>query len=124
VIRSNLMTSRNVHVKLDKETHAAYRAQLLQLDVSMQEAFAAFARAVAAGERSAIAIVERCIRDRLKAELASVGLKPSTTKRKPVPFDVLDHNALYDLINEGEQMGASIVPMPSSSSTGGHDEAA
>jgi hypothetical protein len=104
MVRSNLLKSRNVHVKLDKETHAAFRTKLMLLDMSMQEAFAAFAQAVSVDEASAINIVKRLARRQMKEELASVGLKPSTgPKRKPQPLGVLDHELLYDLINDVEQ---------------------
>lgn len=103
MIRSGILKTKNVHVKLGKETHIAFKTRLMQHDVSMQEAFEAFARAVAADESQAINIIKRLVRNHIKAELASVGIRPTPPhKRKPQPLDELDVDTMYDLINEGE----------------------
>lgn len=87
---------KGVHVKLDKEVHAEFRKKLLDHGVSMQAIFNEFARLVAAGDRNAMRIVESHIRRRLRDEIEKH--KPGETN-----IDELDHDALYDLISEGDQ---------------------
>ena len=111
---------KGVHVKLEKETHASFKTKLIQHGVSMQQAFEEFARLVGAGNLSANRLLERMVRDRIKDELASVGLKPTKRKRKPRYISELDDEKLYDLISEEEDADEATVPTPS----GGRDEAA
>jgi hypothetical protein len=111
--------SKGVHVKLDKETHLAFKIKLLHHSVSMQEAFEEFARQVGMGSVSANNIIVRMIRHKIKLELASVGLKPS--RRKPRYVSELSDDGLYDLINEGDgNADEPKVPTPG----GGRHEAA
>ena len=94
--------SKGVHVKLDKETHTDFKVKLIQHGVTMQDAFEEFARQVAMGNLSANRLIERFIRERAKAELASVGLKPMGRTKQRFLRE-LDQEKLYDLINEGEE---------------------
>lgn len=64
----------------------------------MQEAFEEFARLVGSGQATANNLLTRLLRNQLKEELASVGLKPFSPNRKKLR-DV-DSDRLYDLINE------------------------
>jgi hypothetical protein len=111
--------SKGVHVKLDKETHSNFKTRLIQHGVSMQEAFEEFARLVGTGSLSANRMLETLVRTRVKAELATVGLKPMGRKRKPRFLGELDQDKLYDLINEGEEDEAEVSP-----DGGGRDEIA
>lgn len=108
---------KGVHVKLDRETHANFKAQLVHRGLTMQEAFEEFARLVGSGSISANNLLDRLIRMQVKEELESVGLtyKPN---RKPRRLSELDPESLYDLINEDEDVKED-VPRD-----GGHDEAA
>lgn len=94
---------KGVHVKLDKETHTGFKTRLVQHGVTMQDAFEEFARRVAEGNVSANRLIEKMIRERVRAELAAVGLKPLKHDRRPKYLGELDHDGLYDLINEGEE---------------------
>ncbi len=94
--------SKNVHVKLDRLTHTQFKSGLVTHGVSMQEAFEEFAKRFARGDRSAVRLVERMVRERVKSELAGVGLKPGLGRRRRI-LNELDHETLYDLINEDEQ---------------------
>jgi hypothetical protein len=95
--------SKNIHVKLDRLTHTQFKSGLVMHGVSMQEAFEEFAKRFAAGDRSAVRLIERMVRDRIKSELAGTGLKPGLPRRRRRVLNELDHETLYDLINEGEQ---------------------
>ena len=107
---SSEIRSKNIHVKLDKKTHTRFKTGLIVLGVSMQEAFEEFAKRVADGDKSAVNIVERMVRTRVKQELAEVGLKPGLGRRRRV-LDELDQDVLYDLINEGEQGDEAALPV-------------
>lgn len=96
MVHSDLFRAKKgVHIKLDKEVHAAFRKKLLDHGVSMQETFNEFARLVAAGDRKGLKIVELYVKRRLREEIEKH--TPRETN-----IDELDHDALYDLINEGE----------------------
>jgi len=97
---SDRIKCKGVHVKLDRETHANFKMRLVQHGLSMQEAFEEFARLVGSGQPTANKMLERVIREHLKAELASVGLKPLKKSRRYL--GELDPDKLYDLINDGE----------------------
>lgn len=100
---------KNIHVKLDRVTHTQFKAGLVIHGVSMQEAFEEFAKRFAAGERSAVRLIERMVRERVKSELSGTGLKPGLRRRRIL--NELDHDTLYDLINEGEQ-DTDEAPLP------------
>lgn len=104
MIRGRIGKYRDIHVKLSKADHLAFKTRLLQHEMSMQRAFEAFARAVGSGFGPAINIVERDIRRRLRDDLVAVGIKPSKQGplRKSAPLDELDVESLYDLINDEE----------------------
>lgn len=91
---------KGVHVKLDKQTHTNFKTKLIHHEVSMQDAFEEFARLVGSDNVSAIRMLERLVRNRVKSELASVGVTPS---KRPKRINELDHETLYDLINEEEE---------------------
>lgn len=109
---------KGVHVKLDRETHANFKSQLAQHGLSMQEAFEEFARLVGSGSASANNLLVRLLRNQVKEELATVGLKPSS-QRTSKRINELDSERLYDLISE-EASDADEVPPR----TGGRNEAA
>jgi hypothetical protein len=98
----DLLRPKGVHIKLDKSTHAHFKARLIHHNVSMQDAFETFAKLVAEGNHSANAIVERFVRMKIKEELASVGLKFDRPIRKQRFVENIDTNGLYDLIDEAD----------------------
>lgn len=101
--------STNVHVKLDKLTHTRFKSTLVEMDASMQEAFEWFAKCVAEGNRSAVRLVEQMKRERARAVLEGTGLKPGLRGRRRA-LNELDHDTLYDLINEEENDGEDALP--------------
>lgn len=101
--------SKGVHVKLDRDTHTAFKTRLVQHGVTMQDAFEEFARQVGLGNLSANRLIVKLIRDRVRAELAEVGLKPMGQVRKPKYLGELDNDGLYDLINEEEEAADEAV---------------
>lgn len=105
MIRTDVLRNKGVHVKLDKDTHAEFKIRLLRSDLTMQEAFEEFAKQVAVGFPSAIRIIERLAMNKVKAELATVGLKRSGTRKRLRPMEATDHETLYELINEVEDSG-------------------
>jgi hypothetical protein len=93
-MRSDLFQKRKcVHVKLEKEIHAALRAKLFQYNISMQEVFDEFAKQVAEGTRPANNIVETVTKRKLREALEG---RP---KKKYDGFGELDSELLYNLIN-------------------------
>jgi len=98
----SILRCKGVHVKLDRSTHAGFKTRLLHHDLTMQGAFEEFAKQVAEGVPSAIRILERMASNKIKADLAEVGLTRKGSKRRSGPLDELDHESLYDLINESD----------------------
>lgn len=96
-MRTDLLQDRKcVHVKLDKEVHASLRAKLFQHNLSMQELFDEFAKLVASDDHKAGVIVERLVMRKVKEAIDG---KPKKQRDRSV--NELDHDALYDLIEEG-----------------------
>ena len=94
-MRSDIFQARKcVHIKLEKETHAAFRARLFQQNVSMQEAFDEFAKQVAEGTRSANFIIDSIVKRKLRE-----AIEGRTPKKKYEGFGELDSESLYNLIN-------------------------
>jgi hypothetical protein len=96
-MRADLFQDRKcVHIKLEKEVHAAFRARLFRHGISMQEAFDEFAKQVSEGMRSANAIVETIINRKIKEAIDGRVSKPP---RKRESFGELDSESIYNLIN-------------------------
>lgn len=94
---------KGVHIKLDKETHLNFKLRLARHDLTMQDAFEEFARQVGLGNLSANNLLEKLIRTRVRAELATVGLTPFSPGRKGRASRELNPDMLYDLISEGDE---------------------
>jgi len=92
--------SKGIHVKLDRETHANFKARLAHHGLSMQEAFEEFARLVGSGSKHANNMMEALVARHIRQELAEVGVEPIKRNRRQHLRD-LDADTLYDLINEG-----------------------
>jgi hypothetical protein len=104
-----IIRSKNIHVKLSRLTHSGFKSSLAQLGLSMQEAFEQFAMCIAAGDKSAVRLLDRMKKQRVRDELAKVGLKPGLGRMRRV-LDELDPNTLYDLINEEETADEAALP--------------
>lgn len=96
----NDVRCKGVHVKLDKQTHANFKTKLIQHGVTMQDAFEEFARLLGSDNVSANRMMERFVRNRVRQELASMGVDPVKRSKH---VNELDHETLYDLINEEEE---------------------
>lgn len=107
---------KGIHIKLDREAHARFKIRLVTHGVAMQEAIEEFVRLVGNGDLRANGIIDRLVSDKVKAELEAVGLK-SNRKHRRGQLNELDNDALYGLINEGDES-------PTRPRGGGHNEAA
>lgn len=99
--RDGHVRDKGVVTKLDRDTHMGFKMKLLLHDMSMQEAFEAFAIEVAAGKAYALRIIERRKLMQIKDELSKVGLsRDGTYYMKARRLSELDNETLYNLINE------------------------
>ena len=94
--------SRNVHVKLDRDTHVRFKAGLASMDATMQEAFAFFALCIAEGNKSALRMVEQMKRQRVRDALSGTGLKPGLGGRRRTVGE-LNSDELYDMIEAHDE---------------------
>lgn len=84
---------KGIHVKLDKQVHAALRAKLFQYNLSMQEVFDNFARLIAEDNRRAQVILDLLVQKKLKASIEG------KQKQKETGLSEMDAETLYNLIN-------------------------
>jgi len=112
---SDTTRTKGIHVKMDRETHAYFKARLAHLGLSMQEAFEEFARLVGSGSLSANRMMETLVKRRVNEEIREAGVRPIKHSRRRVRE--LDTDTLYDLINEGTDSDEGTQP-------GGHHEVA
>jgi hypothetical protein len=95
-MRTDLLQDRKcVHVKLEKDVHAAFRARLFKHGISMQEVFDEFAKLVCSDDSKATKIVEALIMRKIREVIDGAPKKKRRNERK---INELDHDALYDLI--------------------------
>lgn len=90
--------TKGIHVKLDRQTHANFKACLVHHGLSMQEVFEEFARLVGSGNLSANRMIDGLIRRQLKKELAEAGIEPLKRDRRNRMRE-LDPESLYALID-------------------------
>jgi hypothetical protein len=88
-----------IHVKLEKNVHAAFRSALFKHNLSMQEVLDEFARLVASDDGRARRIVEALVMRKVQEAIEG---KPKKERIRSV--NELDHDALYDLIEEGNKL--------------------
>ncbi len=100
--------TKNVHVKLDRAVHTVFKSTLVMNDLSMQEAFDAFARWIAKGNPGSKRWLSRLVSNRVRTELATVGLKP-LKHLNPRALNLNDET-LYDLINEADGDDEDALP--------------
>lgn len=97
-MRSDFFQDRKcVHVKIDKDVHAALRARLFQCNISMQEFFDEFAKVFVSDDVRATRVIDQLIERKLRAQLAGES-KITFPKRR---VNELDHDALYSMIEDG-----------------------
>lgn len=117
-IKTDTVKVKGIHIKLDKQTHTDFKAKLVYCGVSMQEALEEFARLVGVGNLSAIRMLDRLVREKLKKELAQAGMQPYRPGQRR-RLRELDPDKLYDLISDGSGVDDEVPER-----RGGHDEAA
>lgn len=101
-MRTDLLQDRKcIHVKLDKDVHASLRAKLFQHNLSMQELFNEFAKLVVSDDHKAGIIIERLVMRKVREAIDG---KPKRSRDRSI--NELDHDALYDLIEENNDSAA------------------
>lgn len=95
-MRTDLFQDRKcVHVKLDKDVHASLRGKLFKHNLSMQEIFDEFAKAVVTDDPRAVKLIEAMITRKTNAILQGLSLRK---KRSDERINELDQDALYSMI--------------------------
>lgn len=95
---------KGIHVKLERDVHNTLRIKLFQHNLSMQEIFDEFARLYAADDPRASKIVDDLILRKVRAFIenspAYSPIKNRRTSRVSKTISELDHDMLYNMINE------------------------
>jgi|SRR6478735_9601550 len=100
-MRPDLFQDRKcIHVKIDKHVHAELRSRLFRHNLSMQEVFDEFAKLFVSDDVKANRIVENLVKRKLKETIEALS---EPKQRRDRSFNDLDHDALYDLIDEGQE---------------------
>lgn len=86
---------KGIHIKLDRDIHAALRTLSFQKGISMQEIFEEFALQLSSGSARAIGIIDSMILRRLNLPKRTSGYK----RKKAAELSDPDKQALYDLID-------------------------
>lgn len=95
-MRTDLFQDRKcVHVKLEKSTHAAFRTQLFNHNLSMQEVFDEFAKLVVRGDSRTQKIIEDIVVRKVEAQIDG---KITRRRRKKKPVNENDRDVLYSMI--------------------------
>lgn len=99
-MRQDLFRHRkSIHIKLDKETHAALRQTLFAHSVTMQDIFEEFAEILLKDEKRAKVVIARVVEKKLKAELDGLKNKKQTSR----PMGEMDSETLYNLLERNEK---------------------
>lgn len=94
--QSPFETIKDVHIKLQKETHTNLRNLMFRKKLSMQECFEEFSRLCAAEDPVALRILDMLIVKKFRAKLEN------TTKygQKIAKLSELDEETLYSLLED------------------------
>lgn len=87
-----------IHVSIKKEVHAQLRLKLFARGLSLQEVFNEFCQQYVLDDAAATKIVDRYIMKRAQNEIRDIMTKPTFSK-----LDELQHNVLYNLIDETDE---------------------
>lgn len=99
MIRTDILYDKKcIHVKLTKNTHLKLREKLFQYQLSMQSVFDEFARLIIEDDKVAIKVLEDLCLRRAKLELEKPIKKTTSYNRDRI--NELDHNTLYNMIND------------------------
>lgn len=97
-IRPDLFRARKcLHVKFQKEVHAAFRTKLFQRGMTMQETLEEFARLVSTDDPRLNKILDEFARRKIQEKIAGMQ-KP----RIQNTVGEMDKDSLYDMINVGQ----------------------
>lgn len=88
-----LQDNKGIHIKLKKDTHTFFRAEMFKAGISMQEAFNEFALQVAEGTKSGKNIVAAAAAKKIKQSI------DKSSRRKERDIGEVDVDTLYELIN-------------------------
>jgi uncharacterized protein YaaW (UPF0174 family) len=98
-MKSDILASRKcIHIKLNKGVHASLRALMFKHGLSMQEVFEDFAKALVTEDSKATRLLEELVVRKLQESLENL-----KRNRKDERVDELDHDALYNMINQKEK---------------------
>jgi len=96
-VRTDLFQNRKcIHVTMDKEVHSAFRARLFTHNLSMQQVMEEFVKLLVTDDARANRIVENLVLRKVRDQIDGIRKVRLYEKR----VGELDHDALYDLINE------------------------
>lgn len=84
-----------VHIKLEKDTHAALRAKLFRHNITMQDLFEECAALVASETVRGQSLVESIVKKKI-----SQIIDGKKRKRKTVQITEADNETLYSIIND------------------------
>jgi hypothetical protein len=88
-----LQDSKGIHIKLKKDIHVNFRAEMFKAGISMQEAINEFALQVTEGTKSGQNIVNAAASKKIKQTI-----EKGSNRREP-KYGEVDIDTLYELIN-------------------------
>lgn len=88
-----LHENKGIHIKLKKDIHVNFRAEMFKAGISMQEAINEFALQVAEGTKAGKNIVNSAASKKIKQSIEKI-----SNRREPKYAEV-DVDTLYELIN-------------------------
>lgn len=104
----SLADRKDIHLKLDKHVFMSMKASLFHYGLSMQEVFEEFARLFITENPDAVKMVKLLTLGKMNKAILDNGGVVKRRKRQPSKhgdykqISELDHDTLYDLINEAE----------------------
>jgi hypothetical protein len=88
-----LHANKGIHIKLKKDIHVNFRAEMFKAGISMQEAFNEFALQVTEGSKAGQNIVNSAASKKIKQSIEK------GSKRREPRYGDIDIDTLYELIN-------------------------
>jgi len=88
-----LCDNKGIHIKLKKDIHINFKAEMFNAGISMQEAINEFALQVTEGTKSGKSIVAAAAAKKIKQSIEK------GSKRKDRQYTDVDIDTLYELIN-------------------------
>ena len=88
-----LHENKGIHIKLKKDIHINFKAEIFKSGISMQEAISEFALQVSEGTKSGQNIVNAAASKKIKQSIEK------STRKKDLKYNDIDVDTLYELIN-------------------------